>query len=135
MHHNARNKIMYCILFRGGDLNRFKVLPDLGDQDHPGVHDPHTYSIWCPLTKETRIYMYLVYGWGSQPFSIFLIIFCFRGIRTTHGLMTYIPIDVPSRKEQEYTLFRNRIPIVFRDIWSFPIPGGCMTSGAIYYFP
>lgn len=89
----------------------------------------------CPLTQETRIYMYLVYGWRSQPFSRFLIIFCFRGIRTTHEAYDLHTNWCAITQGTRYTLFRNRIPIVFRDIWSFSIPGGRMTSGAIYYFP
>lgn len=128
--------IVYCLGVGISIVSRYFLIQ--GDQDHPGVHDPHTYSIWCPLTQETRIYMYLVYGWGSQPFSIFLIIFCFRGIRTTN-----VPIDVPPTyqlmchhaRNKNIHCLGNRIPIVFRDIWSFPIPGGRMTSGAIYYFP
>lgn len=72
----------------------------------------HNYYIWCPLTQETRIYMYLVHGWGLNRFQDFFFnqFFVSGESGPPPGLMTYIPIEVSSHMEQEYTLFREKNP-------------------------
>ena len=54
----------------------------------------------------------------------------------TPGDMTYIPLDAPYHKEQEYIWFRGGDLNSFQDIQQFPIPGGVgMTPGVMTYIP
>lgn len=97
----------------------------------------HNYYIWCPLTQETRIYMYLVHGWSLNRFQdFFLINFLFQGNQDhPRGLWPTYQLKCHHTWNKNIHCLGKRIPIVFRDISSFPIPGDRMTSRAIYYFP
>lgn len=138
MHHNARNKIMYCILFRGGGLNRFKVLPDLGGSGPPRGSWP-TYIFYLVSLDEgnKNIYVFSLRV-GISLTTDFNISdhFLFQGNQDhPRGLWPTYQLMCHHARNKNIHCLGNRIPIVFRDIWSFPIPGGRMTSGAIYYFP
>ena len=67
-----------------------------------------------------------IYGLGVGISTVFKIFsyFPFKGAGLTPGVMTYIPLDAPQHKEQEYIWFRGRDLNGFQDIQLFPIPGG-----------
>jgi hypothetical protein len=84
-----------------GILKVFKILEHLwfkGDVTIPFGHDQHT--IKCSFRQGTRIYM--VYGWGSQRFSIYLSISGFKGTGPLRMAMIYIPSDATWHTKQEY---------------------------------
>lgn len=131
-----RHKIMYCILFRGGDLNRFKVLPDLGGSGPPRCSWP-TYIFYLVSldARNKNIYVFSLRVGISTVFKI-SDHFLFQGNQDQpRGLWPTYQLMCHHARNKNIHCLGNRIPIVFRDIWSFPIPGGRMTSGAIYYFP
>lgn len=71
MHHNARNKIMYCILFRGGGLNRFKVLPDLGGSGPPrGSWPTYIFYLVSLDARNKNIYVFSLRVGISTVFNI-----------------------------------------------------------------
>jgi hypothetical protein len=56
----------------------------------------------------------MVYRWGSQRFTRYSAISLSWGVGLTTGVMTYILLDAPQHKEQEYIGFRMGISTVFK---------------------